>query len=44
MCGLEAYGDAVVGTLNVEFKKRTTIAVELVAKVRFPPRTAAIPC
>ena len=34
MCGLEAYADAIVGTLNVEFKKRTTIAVELVAKVR----------
>jgi ATP-binding cassette, subfamily G (WHITE), member 2, SNQ2 len=33
MCGLQAHGDAVVGTLNVEFKKRTTIAVELVAKV-----------
>lgn len=33
MCGLEAYADAVVGTLNVEFRKRTTIAVELVAKV-----------
>lgn len=34
MCGLEAYADAIVGTLNVEFRKRTTIAVELVAKVR----------
>lgn len=34
MCGLMAYADAVVGTLNVEFKKRTTIAVELVAKAR----------
>ncbi|GJE86387.1 pleiotropic drug resistance ABC transporter [Phanerochaete sordida] len=32
MCGLEAYADAIVGTLNIEFKKRTTIAVELVAK------------
>lgn len=33
MCGLEAYADAVVGTLGVEHKKRTTIAVELAAKV-----------
>ncbi|KAG1859914.1 ABC-2 type transporter-domain-containing protein [Suillus tomentosus] len=32
MCGLEAYADAVVGTLGVEHKKRTTIAVELAAK------------
>jgi len=34
MCGLEAYADAIVGTLNVEYRKRTTIAVELAAKVR----------
>ncbi|THH00264.1 hypothetical protein EW026_g2253 [Hermanssonia centrifuga] len=34
MCGLTAYADAVVGTLNVEYRKRTTIAVELVAKPR----------
>ncbi|KAJ3535372.1 hypothetical protein NM688_g6988 [Phlebia brevispora] len=34
MCGLTAYADAIVGTLNVEFRKRTTIAVELVAKPR----------
>jgi len=33
MCGLEAYADAVVGTLGVEHRKRTTIAVELAAKV-----------
>ena len=33
MCGLEAYADAVVGSLGVEYKKRTTIAVELAAKV-----------
>lgn len=33
MCGLEAYAEASVGSLNVEFKKRTTIAVELAAKV-----------
>ncbi|EJD01729.1 uncharacterized protein FOMMEDRAFT_126887 [Fomitiporia mediterranea MF3/22] len=32
MCGLEAFADAIVGTLNVEFKKRTTIGVELAAK------------
>lgn len=42
MCGLEAYADAVVGTLNVEFRKRTTIAVELVAKVCFLPSTATV--
>lgn len=33
MCGLEAYADAIVGTLGVEHKKRTTIGVELAAKV-----------
>ena len=32
MCGLVAYADAIVGTLNVEHRKRTTIGVELVAK------------
>ncbi|EAU89680.2 hba2 [Coprinopsis cinerea okayama7 len=32
MCGLEEYADAIVGTLNVEYRKRTTIAVELAAK------------
>ena len=32
MCGLKAYGDVVVGSLGVEHRKRTTIAVELVAK------------
>ncbi|KAI0767296.1 pleiotropic drug resistance ABC transporter [Fomes fomentarius] len=32
MCGLAAYADAVVGSLGVEHRKRTTIAVELVAK------------
>ncbi|OBZ73443.1 Brefeldin A resistance protein [Grifola frondosa] len=32
MCGLAKYADAIVGTLNIEFRKRTTIAVELVAK------------
>ncbi|KAG6380437.1 hypothetical protein JVT61DRAFT_8576 [Boletus reticuloceps] len=32
MCGLEAYKDAVVGSLGVEMKKRTTIGVELAAK------------
>ena len=34
MCGLEAYADAVVGSLGVEHRKRTTIGVELAAKVR----------
>jgi ATP-binding cassette subfamily G (WHITE) protein 2 (SNQ2) len=32
MCGLEAYADAVIGSLGVEHRKRTTIAVELAAK------------
>ncbi|KAH9474468.1 Brefeldin A resistance protein [Psilocybe cubensis] len=32
MCGLEAFADAMVGTLGVEQKKRTTIGVELAAK------------
>jgi ATP-binding cassette, subfamily G (WHITE), member 2, SNQ2 len=33
MCGLEEYGDAIVGSLGVEHRKRTTIGVELAAKV-----------
>ncbi|KZT00050.1 uncharacterized protein LAESUDRAFT_739756 [Laetiporus sulphureus 93-53] len=32
MCGLAEFADAIVGTLDVEQRKRTTIAVELVAK------------
>ncbi|EAU85334.2 ABC transporter [Coprinopsis cinerea okayama7 len=32
MCGLDEYADAIVGSLNVEYRKRTTIAVELAAK------------
>ncbi|TFK52827.1 hypothetical protein OE88DRAFT_1711701 [Heliocybe sulcata] len=32
MCGLVGHADAVVGTLSVEYRKRTTIAVELAAK------------
>ncbi|KAG5651019.1 hypothetical protein H0H81_010207 [Sphagnurus paluster] len=32
MCGLEAYGEAAVGSLGIEHRKRTTIAVELAAK------------
>ena len=32
MCGLEDYADAIVGSLGVEHKKRTTIGVELAAK------------
>lgn len=34
MCGLSAYADAIIGTLGIEFRKRTTIGVELAAKVR----------
>lgn len=33
MCGLEDHADAIVGTLGVEHRKRTTIGVELAAKV-----------
>jgi ATP-binding cassette subfamily G (WHITE) protein 2 (SNQ2) len=33
MCGLTAFADAAVGSLGVEQRKRTTIAVELAAKV-----------
>jgi ATP-binding cassette, subfamily G (WHITE), member 2, SNQ2 len=33
MCGLEKYADAIVGSLGVEHRKRTTIGVELAAKV-----------
>jgi len=36
MCGLEAYGEASVGSLSVEHRKRTTIAVELAARVHIP--------
>ncbi|KIJ60833.1 hypothetical protein HYDPIDRAFT_43039 [Hydnomerulius pinastri MD-312] len=32
MCGLEAYADAIVGSLGVEQRKRVTIGVELAAK------------
>ncbi|KAF5334859.1 hypothetical protein D9758_014292 [Tetrapyrgos nigripes] len=32
MCGLDKYRNATVGSLNVENRKRTTIAVELAAK------------
>jgi len=35
MCGLETFADAIVGSLGVEQKKRTTIGVELAAKVNF---------
>ena len=34
MCGLTDYADASVGSLSIEHKKRTTIGVELAAKVR----------
>ena len=32
MCGLENFADAIVGSLGVEHRKRTTIGVELAAK------------
>ena len=35
MCGLQAFADAIVGTLGVEQRKRTTIGVELAAKVGY---------
>jgi ABC-type multidrug transport system ATPase subunit len=34
MCGLREFADAAVGSLGVEQRKRTTIGVELAAKVR----------
>jgi ABC-type branched-subunit amino acid transport system ATPase component len=34
MCGLRQFADAAVGSLGVEQRKRTTIGVELAAKVR----------
>ncbi|OCB87187.1 hypothetical protein A7U60_g5703 [Sanghuangporus baumii] len=34
MCGMEEYGDAIIGTLDVEHRKRTSIGVELAAKPR----------
>jgi ATP-binding cassette subfamily G (WHITE) protein 2 (SNQ2) len=33
MCGLGDYADAIVGSFGVEHRKRTTIGVELAAKV-----------
>ena len=33
MCGLEGYANAMVGSLDAQLRKRTTIAVELAAKV-----------
>ena len=33
MCGLEGHADAIVGSLGVEHRKRTTLGVELAAKV-----------
>jgi hypothetical protein len=35
MCGLDPFADAMVGSLGVEQKKRTTIGVELAAKVKY---------
>ena len=43
MCGLETYQDAIVGSLGVEMKKRTTIGVELAAKVRTPLEVLTLP-
>ena len=37
MCGLEKYANASVGSLGIEHRKRTTIAVELAAKVGLRP-------
>lgn len=34
LCGLESYADALVGSLGIEHRKRTTIGVELAAKPR----------
>jgi len=39
MCGLENYADAIVGSLGVEHRKRTTIGVELAAKVMLRSHT-----
>jgi len=33
MCGLGNHADAIIGTLSAEHRKRTTIGVELAAKV-----------
>lgn len=35
MCGLEAFGDAAIGSLGIEHRKRTTIGVELAAKASY---------
>jgi len=37
MCGLGPFADAIVGSLGVEQRKRTTIGVELAAKVKLFP-------
>jgi ATP-binding cassette subfamily G (WHITE) protein 2 (SNQ2) len=44
MCGLERYADAIVGTLGVEHRKRTTIGVELAAKVSTVQQRFDLPC
>jgi len=33
MCGLENFAEALIGSLGIEHRKRTTIGVELAAKV-----------
>lgn len=38
MCGLEAFADAMVGSLGIEQRKRTTIGVELAAKASADPK------
>ena len=42
MCGLAEFADAMVGTLGVEQRKRTTIGVELAAKVSQPVNSEAL--
>lgn len=44
MCGLSPFADAMVGSLGVEQKKRTTIGVELAAKVRSKPFNSEKAC
>lgn len=42
MCGLTEFADAMVGTLGVEQRKRTTIGVELAAKVSLHGATISL--
>jgi len=43
MCGLENYAEALIGSLGIEHRKRTTIGVELAAKVSGPSECGYIP-